>query len=151
MVRASGGTVIYSGTDLTHGVSLAANGGSWTSLSDRNAKEEVRAVNPQEVLEKVAALPVNTWKYKAQDASIRHIGPMAQDFKAAFGVGETETGITTVDADGVALAAIQGLNQKVEVQSQESEVRIQALEAENAALKARLEAIEKLLAPTTAK
>jgi hypothetical protein len=54
------------------------------------------------------------WNYESQDASIRHIGPMAQDFKAVFGVGENERYITTVDADGVALAAIQGLNQKIE-------------------------------------
>ncbi|MEO8740656.1 MAG: hypothetical protein ABI537_13275, partial [Casimicrobiaceae bacterium] len=51
--------------------------------------------------------------WKSQDDSIRHMGPMAQDFRAAFGLGETDTGISTVDADGVALAAIQGLNQKL--------------------------------------
>ena len=63
---------------------------------------------------------------------VRHIGPMAQDFKAAFGVGESDTGIATVDADGVVLAAIQGLNQKLE------ETR-----AENAELKRRLQELEK--------
>jgi hypothetical protein len=51
------------------------------------------------------------------------MGPMAQDFKAAFGVGESDTGITSVDADGVALAAIKGLNQKLE----EKEAAIEAL------------------------
>ena len=40
---------------------------------------------------------------------LRHISPIAQDFSAAFGVGEDDTHINTVDADGVALAAIQGL------------------------------------------
>jgi hypothetical protein len=77
---------------------------------------------------------------------------MAQDFSAALGVGESATGITTIDADGVALAAIQGLNQKAEARSRESEVRrrnsegrIQKLEAENAALKARVEALERRL------
>ena len=76
-----------------------------------------------------------------QAASIRHLGPMAQDFKAAFAIGESDKGITTVDADGVALAAIQGLNQKVEAQNA-------ALRAENAELKARLEKLERLLQPT---
>ena len=52
---------------------------------------------------------METWNYKSQDPSIRHVGPMAQDFYAAFGVGEDEKHITTIDADGVALAAIQGL------------------------------------------
>ena len=44
-----------------------------------------------------------------------------------------------------ALAAIQGLNEKVEDRSQKSEVRIQKLEAENAELKQRLEALEKII------
>jgi trimeric autotransporter adhesin len=80
-----------------------------------------------------------------QDAGIRHLGPMAQDFKAAFGLGETDTGITSVDADGVALAAIQGLNQKVESGTRNAETRMENLETENAALKARLEKLEQLL------
>jgi hypothetical protein len=107
-------------------------------VSDRHAKENFEPVNPQVMLAKVAALPLSTWNYKAQDAGIRHLGPMAQDFKAAFGLGESDTGITSVDADGVALAAIQGLNQKTEDRSQKSEARIQKLEAENAELKAAI-------------
>ena len=70
---------------------------------------------------------------------------MAQDFHAAFGIGPDDKHIATVDADGVALAAIQGLNEKVEVRSQRSEDRIQKLEAENAELKARLEKLERFL------
>lgn len=123
---------ITSGTAV--GATLPAGSGSWISLSDRNAKEHLAAVNPSEVLAKVVALPLSTWNYKSQDTSIRHIGPMAQDFKAAFAVGETDTGISTVDADGVALAAIQGLNQKL------AETR-----AENAELRARLEKLEQLI------
>jgi len=122
-MRASGGYQFFTSSG-TVGAYLAAGGGSWTSISDRNAKENFQPVNPRGVLEKVAALPMSTWNYKSQDTSVRHIGPMAQDFKAAFDVGESETGITTIDADGVALAAIQGLNQKLE-----------ATRAENAALK----------------
>jgi hypothetical protein len=71
------------------------------------------------------------------------MGPMAQDFYTAFNVGLEDTGICTVDADGVALAAIQGLNAKVELSSQRSEDRIQRLETENTELKRRLEALEK--------
>jgi hypothetical protein len=131
--RATGGFMfITSGTAV--GATLPAGSGSWISLSDRNAKEHLAAVNPSEVLAKVVALPLSTWNYKSQDTSIRHIGPMAQDFKAAFAVGETDTGISTVDADGVALAAIQGLNQKL------AETR-----AENAELRARLEKLEQLI------
>src|SRR6186997_3443544 len=81
--------------------------------SDRASKENLTAVNPRDVLERVAQMPISTWNYKSQDTSVRHIGPMAQDFAAAFQVGEDQRRITTVDADGVALAAIQGLNQVV--------------------------------------
>jgi hypothetical protein len=130
-VRASGGVLFYSNPGATAGVSLASGSGSWTTLSDRNSKENLQPVDAQTVLEKVAALPMNTWNYKTQAAAIRHIGPMAQDFKAAFGVGETETGIATVDEDGVALAAIQGLNQKLN----EKDAEIQDLKQSVAELK----------------
>ncbi len=91
--------------------------GNWTATSfvptsDRNAKQEFEKVEPREVLEKVAALPISRWSFK-QDPQTRHVGPMAQDFYAAFGVGPDDKHIATVDADGVALAAIQGLNQKL--------------------------------------
>jgi len=80
-------------------------------------------------------IPLETWNYKTQVDDIRHIGPMAQDFYAAFGVGENDTTISTVDADGVALAAIQGLYQ-----------RLQAAEAENAALQQQVDDLEARLA-----
>ena len=141
MVRAIGGTIFYSGNTANNGVQLAPGAGAWTSLSDRRAKSDVQPVDTQAVLAKVASLPVSTWRYNSQDATIRHIGPMAQDFKAAFGVGETDTGITTIDADGVALAAIQGLNQKAEEQA----AQLRAKEAKIQALEERLTALEKLL------
>ena len=128
--RAAGGVRFYSNAGLTTGVSLAAGGGSWTAVSDRNQKENVAPVDCGEVLDKVAELPVSTWNYTSQDASIRHMGPMAQDLYAAFGLGESDTGITTIDADGVALAAIQGLNERLETRLNEKEARIVKLEAE---------------------
>ena len=99
--------------------------------------ENIAPINPREVLDKVAALPLSQWNYKTKQNS-PHIGPMAQDFKAAFGLGSSDTSICTVDADGVALAAIQGLNQKVESDNA-------ALRAENAELKARLDRLEQLI------
>jgi len=66
---------------------------------------------------------------------VRHLGPTAQDFHAAFGLGESERTIATVDADGVALAAIQGLNQKLESELRVKEERLRTLETELAALK----------------
>ena len=124
-MRASGGYRLFSSTAA--GVSLAAGSGSWTSMSDRNAKENFESIDAQAVLEKVAALPLSSWNYKSQDSAIRHVGPMAQDFKTAFSLGETETGISTIDADGIALAAIQGLNQKVEEQRAELKAKAQEL------------------------
>jgi hypothetical protein len=116
-MRAPGGYRLFSATAPNgSGVFLAPGGGSWAIMSDRNAKENFEPVDAQAVLDKVAALPMTTWNYKTQTNGARHMGPMAQDFKAAFGVGETDTGITTVDADGVALAAIQGLNERLKAE-----------------------------------
>lgn len=94
--------------------------------SDQAAKEEFKAVDPTEVLEKVVRLPISEWRYKAQ-LDARHLGPMAQDFHAAFGLGRDERHITTVDADGVALAAIQGLNRKLEDELQQKNRQIEEL------------------------
>jgi len=95
--------------------------------SDRNLKENFAPVSPREVLEKVAALPISRWNFIG-DAATPHVGPMAQDFHAAFRLGTDERHIATVDADGVALAAIQGLNQKLSEQearllNKDSEIR----------------------------
>jgi hypothetical protein len=114
-------------------VNGAVRGTSFVTTSDRGAKENFQSVSPAEILAKVAALPIQQWNFKS-DTGASHIGPMAQDFYAAFGVGPDDKHIATVDADGVAFAAIQGLNQKLE------ETR-----AENADLKKRLERLENLL------
>jgi len=122
-------------------VNARCDGSSWINASDRALKENFAPVNAREVLEKVVALPLNTWNYRNQAPVVRHLGPTAQDFKAAFGLGESDTGIATVDADGVAMAAIQGLNQKLE----ETRSELKRKDAENAELKARLERLERLL------
>jgi trimeric autotransporter adhesin len=107
--------------------------GTFVSSSDRNLKENFAQINPRAVLDKVAALPISSWNYK-EDKRSPHIGPMAQDFYAAFSVGPDDKHITTIDEGGVALAAIQGLNQKVEER-----------DAEITALKGRLEKLERLV------
>ncbi len=118
MARASGGYVFYTNSGSA-GAQLAAGSGSWTALSDRNEKDEVMSIDPAAVLQHVVAMPLSTWHYKTQNRQYRHLGPMAQDFYAAFHLGETDKGIDTVDADGVALAAIQALNAKLEQQAQQ--------------------------------
>jgi hypothetical protein len=93
--------------------------GTFVSASDRNLKEHFQPVDAGKVLDQVAALPITKWNYK-EDASTEHIGPMAQDFYAAFKVGPDDKHITTVDESGVALAAIQALNVKLEEQKTEN-------------------------------
>lgn len=134
MVRACGGTIFYTNSSLTSGVSLSPGGGSWANLSDRNSKTAFQPVDSRAILTKLMDMPVQTWSYKSQDPSIRHIGPTAQDFYQAFGVGEDNTHITTLDSDGVALAAIQGLCRELTERDQ----RIADLEQ-------RLSALEKML------
>src|SRR5713101_989268 len=105
-------------------------GGVWTNASDRNAKRDFSAVNPQTVLQRVIALPVSQWSYKAEDPKVRHLGPMAQDFYAAFKLGKDDKHIGTVDEEGVALAAIQGLNQKLEEELKKRDSEIASLRAQ---------------------
>ena len=142
IARASGGVKFYSNSSLTAGVTLAAGGGSWASVSDRNAKQNFASVDGTGLLARLASIPVLTWNYKAQDASIRHLGPMAQDFYAAFQVGEDDKHIATVDADGVALAAIQALYQR----SVQKDRKIEQLTQEVDELRARLTRLEQLWA-----
>ena len=124
-------------TQALHVIGNILASGTITGSSDRNVKTNFASISPTDVLEKVAGLPITRWNYDA-DLGVAHIGPMAQDFYAAFNVGMDDRHISMVDADGVALAAIQGLNEKLEVRSQK-------LEAENVELKARLEKLERLL------
>jgi hypothetical protein len=136
-VQATGG-VLFSTGQLT-GVSLSPGSGSWATVSDRNLKANIDAVDVGAILDALVAIPIATWNYTSQAESIRHIGPMAQDFMSAFGVGEDERHITTVDADGVALAAIQGLNAKLEAENAAQRSVIARLEA-------RLDAVEAMQA-----
>jgi hypothetical protein len=101
--------------------------------SDVNAKQGIEAVDPADVLERVARLPVSIWEYSDRPGE-RHIGPMAQDFHQAFGLGSNDTSISVVDASGVALASIQALADRNE-----------ALEAGNRALHARVERLEAMI------
>ncbi len=127
--RAPGGVRFITSTNLI-GAVLASNATAWAALSDSNAKTDIEPVNAREVLKKVAALPVTSWHYR-HDLNRRYIGPMAQDFNAAFGLGGSDDKtITTLDTDGVTLAAIQGLVEELK----ERDARIAGLEARLEAL-----------------
>jgi hypothetical protein len=113
LVRATGGVALFSNAAQTAGVSLAPGSGTWSSLSDRHVKTHVTGVDDGGILAKVAALPVSEWSY-VSERGVRHIGPMAQDFYAAFQVGEDNRHIATIDEDGVALAAVKALHARAE-------------------------------------
>jgi hypothetical protein len=131
--KVSGGHLI----DTSIGAHLTI-GGTWTNGSSRALKENLAPVAGTEVLARLAEVPIHTWNYRAEDPSIRRMGPVAEDFYAAFGLGEGEEHIATVDADGVALAAIQGLHEL----SQERAAQVQAMEKENATLRREVNDLE---------
>lgn len=85
-----------------------------------------------DVLERLAALPVSVWTYGFDDASVRHMGPMSQDFAAAFGLGCDDRTIDLVDANGVVMAACQALYRRV-VALEEEVAALRRLTEPNAA------------------
>jgi len=107
-------------------------------ISDRNLKTALEPVDPQEVLARLGGLPISRWSYRSEPRTVRHMGPMAQDFKAAFGLGDTDRGYYTVDANGVAFAAIQALK----VVSEEQQRQIERLVRDKRALEQRLRRLE---------
>jgi Chaperone of endosialidase len=139
VARAIGGVRFYSAVNAAGapiaGVQLLPGMGAWDVYSDRTAKTNWRDVDSREVLDKLISIPIGEWSYRTQSDAIRHMGPSAQDFRAAFGLGNGDRTISTVDADGVALAAIQGLNRKLEQKVAALEAALQDLAAEIRALK----------------
>lgn len=173
--RTAGGFHIYTSANLSTGISfqsgtnvspwgqssaviststgaLLTTGGVWQNASDANLKYAFEEVDGEEVLEKLRTLPVESWSYKVEGEGIRHIGPTAQDFYAAFGLGTSETSIGTVDADGVALVAAKALERRTtelvgQVEEDRAELEalrneVTRLREEVAVLRARLEALE---------
>jgi hypothetical protein len=126
--------VLHAGVEFTlTGTGNLTIAGTLTQGSSRALKTGFVSLDPKDVLSRVSALPVSLWSYKT-DSGVRHIGPMAEDFHQAFGLGEDDKHLAPGDASGVALLAVQGLNQVV--QEKETEIR---------ELKGRIEVLEKLV------
>jgi hypothetical protein len=125
----------YSFIYASNGAYLS-NGGTWTNSSDRNGKEHFAPVDGQDLLDKIAKLPIAEWNYIEDEDDVRHIGPVAQDFYALFGLGSDDKTISTVDPAGIALAAIKELNiktQRIDAQQHEiDELRSQLAELQEA-------------------
>lgn len=137
VVRASGGVAFYTNSTLSAGVGVPAGGGSWANLSDRNRKHLFRDISGESVLAEIAAMPIQSWSYRSQDASIRHVGPTAQDFFSAFGLGSSELTITTSDISGINMLAIQALERRTR-ELAEARAKLDELESRLAALEATL-------------
>ena len=146
----------------SHGESVNISGnltvvsctGCTNASSDRNLKANFALVDGRTILSKLAGIAIQSWNYKSEGAGIRHIGPMAQDFHAAFAVGSDDKHINTVDEGGVALAAIQELyleNQELYRENLVKEKQVEELKAANAALEKRLAALESAVEKLTKK
>jgi hypothetical protein len=150
IMRGCGGVKVFTNQGLTAGVELAAGGSGWSAVSDRNRKENFLALDGEDILARLRGVPVSTWNYRTQDRSIRHMGPMAQDLHAAFGLGESNLMINSIDIDGINMAAVQAVADRTDALRQP----VQTLSTENAALRgqvsdleARLRRLEALVAP----
>lgn len=86
---------------------------------------ETTPVNGHEVLEKLVALPISTWTYMWDPRDVKHLGPMAQDFAVAFGLGSDDRMIDMVDANGVVMVSVQALYHRIKA----LEERVAAFEA----------------------
>ena len=142
-MRFDGGYRLFSNTALTSGVTLASGAGAWATISDRNKKENFKELSGETVLGKLLTIPISEWNYKSQNEQIRHIGPMAQDFYEAFGLGISNKTITTTDIDGINMLAIQALAQKtagLEAKNKELSEKIERLEAKKQGI--RISAIQ---------
>ena len=153
VVRATGGFQFITGVNtigaITSQCFISPGGSGWNCVSDRNAKHTVKAVSPKSILARLMTMPVSTWAFNGNER--RQMGPMAQDFFRAFrelGLGESDRSINSVDAQGVAFAAIQGLHQMMRAKDGEiarlkrdrdaSAAAINAMKAEMAAIRGRL-------------
>lgn len=167
--RVSGGFRIFTSSNLTTGITLQSGAvvsnwgqsnaviststgaylstsGVWTNTSDVNRKHLFENISGEDILMKIRKLPITRWSYRTDENNVRHIGPMAQDFYAAFKLGDNNKAIGTVDADGVALAGIKALEERTSKLASE----LQAMKAENAALREKLEGSDKFAPLKTA-
>jgi hypothetical protein len=123
VARATGGVRFITSAE-GGGATLSAGSGSWSVQSDRNAKSRFLSIDGEELLKGIDRLSITTWGYNGQEPDVRHMGPTAQDFQAAFKLGEDPRYISSVDADGVSLAGVQALYRLAQAQAD----RIDALE-----------------------
>ena len=143
MARYAGGYRLFTNATTTVGASLNAGGTTWNAISDRARKEAFRDVDGEDVLARIRRLPVQTWSFIAEGRQVRHMGPMAQDWHAAWGLNDDDKTINSGDFDGVNLAAVQALEARTADLREQLRLRDQRI----ADLEARLARIEAALTP----
>ncbi len=137
-VRATGGARFVTAIDVggapATGVRLSPGAGTWANASDRAAKRDLQSVDPTSILTRLTAMPIYSWRYRTEVSGALHVGPTSQDFHTAFGLGDSDKSITTIDEGGIALAAIQGMNARLDAQLQSRDAKIDAQAARIAEL-----------------
>lgn len=109
----AGGYTLYTTRDTNQGVYMNGGTSGWTNISDRNKKENFRSIDGEELLSKIRSMSIAEWNYKNSDPSIKYMGPVAQDFYAAFRLGGTDSlGINSICIDGVNMAAVHALERR---------------------------------------
>jgi hypothetical protein len=137
LVRAAGGYRLRTNATLTTGCDLPAGSGVFSCASDRNLKDGFEPVDGEDILRRLAAMPIERWSYKSEPG-VRHMGPVAQDFKAAFDLGVDDVSIGHLDEAGVSLRAIQALEVRTR-ELQEKTAEIEGLKADVAELRRLLQ------------
>jgi len=140
--RAAGGFRFRTNATLTTGCNLPAGSGVFSCASSRSLKENFDAVDGEEVLGRIRGIPVSRWNYVAEGRQVRHLGPVAEDFRAGFGLGVDDRSIGLLDIDGVNFAAVKALEARTADLREQLRLRDQRI----ADLEARLARIEAALA-----
>jgi hypothetical protein len=153
--RATGGFRFRTNLPGTTGCNLPAGSGVFNCTSSRYTKENFLLINGEDVLTRLRNIPVSTWNYISEGKTVRHMGPMAEDFYQAFKLGTGNTSIGVQDLAGVSLAGIKALDERTtELQQKSAEVevlrlQVDALRAANAAMEQRLAALEQNASKST--
>lgn len=138
-VRAAGGYRLRTNATLTTGCNLPAGSGVFSCSSSRLLKDEFTAVDGEDMLHRISLMPIERWQYTTEAGNVWHLGPTAQDFRAAFGLGVDDENIGLLDIAGVSLRGVQALEARTARQDEEiaaRDARIAELEAQVAALAA---------------
>lgn len=140
--RAPGGFRFRTNQTLTTGCNLPAGSGVFSCSSSRALKNNFGNVDGEDVLGRIRSVPVSTWSYLSEGTQVRHIGPFAEDFHAAFGVGTDDRSIGLLDIDGVNFAGVRALEQRTTDQA----AQIRLLKDELAERDRRVESLEERVA-----